>query len=54
VLLGVEGGRAAGAGGGHGLLVGVVDQVAGGEDADEVGVGRAALDEDAALTPGPS
>ena len=35
-----------GAGGGDGLAVGVVDDVAAGEDAGDVGAGRAALDFD--------
>ena len=41
VPLGVEGAHAAGAGGGDRLAVGVVDDVADGEDAAEVGPGRA-------------
>src|SRR6187402_2508436 len=49
VPLGVEGTHAAGAGGGDGLAVGVVDDVADGEDAGEVGPGRAWLGEDVAL-----
>ena len=49
VALGVEGGRAAAAGGGDGLAVGVVDQVAAGEDARQVGQRRAALHQDVAL-----
>ena len=47
--LGVEGRRAAGAGRGDGLTVGVVDEVAGGEDAPKVGGGAPGLDEDVAL-----
>src|SRR5690606_22540108 len=39
--LGVDGGHAAGAGGGDGLAVDVVLRVAAGEDAGDVGVGRA-------------
>ena len=42
VALGVERRLAAGAGGGDGLPVGVVDEVAGGEHAVEVGVGAGA------------
>ena len=49
VALGVEGRRAAGAGRGDRLPVVVVDQVAAGEDAREVGAGRGLLDEDVAV-----
>ena len=42
--LGVERGGAAGAGGGDRLPVGVVDEVAAGEDAVEVGAGRRCVD----------
>ena len=49
VLLGVEGGRAAGARGGDRLPVVVVDEVAGREDALEVGAGRRVVDEDVAV-----
>ena len=49
VPLGVERGLAAGAGGGDGLAVGVVDEVAGGEDAGQVGPRRLALGDDVAL-----
>src|SRR4051794_16993069 len=49
VALGVEGAHAAGAGGGDGLAVGVVDDVADREDPVEVGAGRAGLDLDVAV-----
>ena len=49
VALGLQGCGAAGAGGGDGLAVGVVDQVAGGEDAGQVGRRGAGLDQDVAL-----
>ncbi len=48
VVLGVERGGAARAGGRDRLAVGVVDEVAGGEDAGHVGARRAAVDEDVA------
>ena len=49
VALGVQGGGAAGAGRGDGLAVGVVDDVAAGEHAGQVGAGRRAVDQDVAL-----
>src|SRR3954451_6001063 len=52
VALGVEGAHAAGAGGGDRLAVGVVDDVADGEDAAQVGAGRAKLGEDVAALVG--
>ena len=52
VPLGVEGAHAAGPGGGDRLAVGAVDDVADGEDAGEVGPGRAALGEDVAVLVG--
>src|SRR4051812_41071618 len=45
----VERGLAAGAGGGDGLAVNVVDEVAAGENAVEVGPGRRRVDQDVAL-----
>ena len=48
-MLGVEGGDGAGAGGGDRLAVGRVDDVAGGEDAGQVGARGAAVDRDGAL-----
>src|SRR6185437_14659288 len=48
VALGVEGGCGAGAGGGDGLPVGVVDEVAACEHAGLVGAGRGGVDEDVA------
>src|SRR3954453_22260237 len=53
IALGVERAHAAGAGGGDGLAVGVVDDVADGEDAAEVGAGRAGLGLDVAVLVGP-
>src|SRR6476469_4720319 len=50
--LGVERPHAAGAGGGHGLAVGPVDDVADREDAAEVGPGRAGLGEDVSVLVG--
>ena len=47
--LGVECGLAARTGGGDGLAVGVVDEVAGREDTGEVGLGRASVDQDVAV-----
>ena len=47
--LGVEGGGAAGAGGGDRLAVGVVDDVAGAEDTGEVGPGGGGVDLQVAL-----
>ena len=52
VPLGVERRLAAGAGGRDGLAVGVVDEVAGGEDARLAGARRAALGDDVALVVG--
>src|SRR6188472_263457 len=52
VPLGVEGALAAAAGRGYGLAVGVVDHVSHGEDALEVGAGRAGLGEDVAVLVG--
>ena len=52
VPLGVEGAHAAGAGGGDRLAVGVVDDVADGEDAGQVGPGRAGLGDDVAVLVG--
>ena len=49
VALGVERGGATGAGGGDRLAVVVVDEVAAGEDAGEVGAGRGVVDEHVAL-----
>jgi hypothetical protein len=50
VALGVQGRRTPAAGGGDGLPVGVVDHVAAGEDAVDVGPGALALGQDVALT----
>src|SRR5436305_895837 len=52
VALGVERAHAAGASGGDGLAVGVVDDVADGEDALEVGAGGAGLGDDVAVLVG--
>src|SRR5689334_1574137 len=49
VVLGVQGRSTAAAGGGDRLAVGVVHQVAAGEDAGQVGPGAPALGEDVAL-----
>src|ERR1043165_2419466 len=49
VALGVERAHAAGAGGGNRLAVGVVDDVADGEDPGQVGPGRARLGADVAV-----
>ena len=48
VVLGIEGGRAPGAGGSDRLPVGVVDQVSAGEYASQVGPGAAPLTDDIA------
>ena len=52
VALGVERAHAAGAGGGDCLAVGVVDDVADGEDPGQVGPGRARLGDDVAVLVG--
>src|SRR5680860_1278477 len=52
VPLGVEGAHAAGAGGGDRLAVDAVDHVADGEDAGQVGLGRAGLGADVAVLVG--
>ena len=49
VAFGVDGGLAAGGGGGDGLAVGVVDHVAGAEHAVEVGAGGGGVDLEVAL-----